>query len=109
MKLKQCKDSNYLTNGDNASHSKILFKMPTKGDNNDSSSKGNSNFRNKVKLLQTTTMPSRAFGEGGIKRFANKKSRIESNLGINVNVDNLNCLTMLESCNCWVCEKKYRF
>ena len=47
------------------------------------------NFRNKVKLFQTKTMLSKAFGEGGAERFASRKMRMESNLGINVG-DNLN-------------------
>ena len=44
---------------------------------------GSTNFRNKVKLFQTKTMLSSAFGESGAERFAARKMRMESNLNQN--------------------------
>ena len=44
---------------------------------------GPTNFRNKVKLFQTKTMLSSAFGESGAERFAARKMRMESNLNQN--------------------------
>ena len=42
------------------------------------------NFRNKVKLFQTTTQLQKAFAAGGSARFASRKERMESTLGINI-------------------------
>ena len=63
-------------------------KVPT-GDDSAGNTKneeggGPTHFRNKVKLIQTKTMLSNAFGDGGAERFAARKMRMESNLGINV-------------------------
>ena len=44
---------------------------------------GSTNFRNKVKLFQTKTMLSSAFGESGAERLAARKMRMESNLNQN--------------------------
>ena len=75
---------------------KIEVTIPnaTKGDDSTSNAANeegsdSTNFRNKVKLIQTKTMLSNAFGDGGAERFAARKLRMESNLGINVG-NNLN-------------------
>ena len=66
-----------------------VFIQKTAEDSDASKEKVNPNFRNKVKLFQTKKMMSKIMGEGGVERSAERKSRIESNLGINIG-NNLN-------------------
>ena len=60
--------------GSNATN-KIEVTIPTAIDDTDLEGAGISNFRNKVKLFQTTTKLTRAFGDGGIERLASRKTK----------------------------------
>ena len=53
------------------------------------SENANSAFRNKVKLFQTKKMMSKIFGEVGVERSEERKSRVEYHLGVNIK-SNLN-------------------
>ena len=81
------KDPNATKQEDNVGSNapkKIEVTIPTAIDDTDLEGAGVTNFRNKVKLFQTTTKLTRAFGDGGIERLASRKTRMESNLGINL-------------------------